>query len=80
MMPAASIEPARRTKPRTTAALHKLLERIERDYRDTPGLSVTAHQAEQLWGLGSTTCLFVLTTLILRGILRQTANGAYVRA
>lgn len=80
MMPAASIESARRTKPRTTAALHELLQRIERDYRDTPGLSVTAHQAERLWGLGSTTCSFVLTTLILRGILRRTASGTFVRA
>lgn len=72
--------PARSTKPATTAALHELLQRIERDYGEIPGLSVTASQAERLWGLGTTTCSFVLTTLILRGILRRTADGAYIRA
>ena len=79
-MSAASIGFARRTKPRTTAALHELLQRIERDYRDMPGLSVTSHQAERLWGLASATCSMVLSTLILRGVLRQTTNGAYVQA
>ena len=50
MMPTATSEPARRTKPQTTAALHELLQRIESEYRQMPGLSVTARQAERLWG------------------------------
>lgn len=79
MMPTATSEPARRTKPQTTAALHELLQRIESEYREMPGLSVTARQAERLWGLDSTTCGFVLMTLIQRGILRRTASGTYVR-
>ena len=32
MMPTATREPARRTKPQTTAALHELLQRIEGEY------------------------------------------------
>lgn len=72
-------EPARRTKPPTTAALHELLQRIEGEYRELPALSVTAPQAERLWSLDSTTCSFVLMTLIQRGILRRTASGTYVR-
>ena len=56
MMSAATREPVRRTKPQTTAALRELLQRIERDYREMPGLSVTAPQAERLWNLDSTTC------------------------
>ena len=79
MMPSAPIERVRRTKPRTTAALHALLRNIEREYREVPGLSVTARQAERLWGLGSTTCEFVLAILIQRGILKRTARGTYVR-
>ena len=79
MMPTAMIEPARRTKPRTTAALHELLQSIEREYRELPGLSVTARQAERLWGLASTTCEFVLMVLVQRGILKRTARGTYVR-
>ena len=80
MMRPASIESARRMNPQTTAALHELLARIERDYRETPGLSVTARQAERLWEMGSTTCSFVLMTLMLRGVLRQAVDGTYVRA
>lgn len=79
MMPTATSEPARRTKPQTTAGLHELLQRIEGEYRELPMLSLTAPQAERLWGLDSTTCSFVLMTLIQRGILRRTASGTYIR-
>ena len=78
-MPTATNERARRTKPQTTAALHELLQRIEREYREMPGLSVTAPQAERLWGLDSMTCGFVLMTLIQRGILKRTTSGTFVR-
>ena len=71
--------PARRTKPQTTAALHQLLQRIEGEYREMPGLCVTAAQAQRLWGLDGTTCAFVLMTLIQRGILKRTPGGTYVR-
>ena len=77
---AAVNDPARRNKPRTTAALHELLRRIEGEFREMPGLSVTAPQAERLFGLDSTTCSFVLMTLMQRGTLKQTASGTYVRA
>lgn len=69
----------RRSKPATTAALHNLLQRIEREYREMPGLSVTARQAEQLWGLDTTTCAFVLMMLVQRGVLKATASGTYVQ-
>lgn len=68
-----------RGKPETTAALHELLRRIESEYREMPGMCVTAAQAERLWGLDSTTCSFILMTLIERGILRRTPRGTYVR-
>ena len=78
-MPSATSEPARRTKPQTTAALHELIQRIEGEYREMPTLSVTAAQAERLWGLDSMTCGFVLMTLIQRGVLKRTASGTFVR-
>jgi hypothetical protein len=77
-MSASTIADTRRAKPRA-AALHELLQRIEGEYREMPGLNVTAPQAERLWGLDSTTCSFVLTTLIDRGVLRRTTRGTYVR-
>jgi DNA-binding IclR family transcriptional regulator len=63
----------------TTPALHDLLRRIESEYHEMPGMCVTLPQAQRLWGLDTTTCSFVLTTLVERGILRRTAHGTYVR-
>ena len=78
-MAAAAMETARRTKPRTTAGLHELLQRIEADYRELPALNVTESQAQRLWGLDSTTCAFVLMTLMERGVLERTPTGTYIR-
>ena len=77
-MSASEIKDAPRSKPRGSG-LHELLQRIEGEYREMPGLSVTAPQAERLWGLDSTTCSFVLMTLIDRGVLKRTTRGTYVR-
>ena len=73
-------EPVRRVKPETSAAFHELLRRIESEYQEMPGLSLTASQARRLWGLDTTTCTFVLVTLTQRGILRLTTDGTYIRA
>lgn len=78
-MPSSAKESARRTKPSTTAGLHELLETIEREYREMPGMCVTELQAQRLWGLDGTTCSFVLMTLTERGILKRTPHGTYVR-
>jgi hypothetical protein len=79
MMSAATTVHARQTRPQTTAALHDLLRRIESEYLEMPGLCVTAPQAQRLWGLDTTTCSFVLATLVQRGVLKRTHHGTYVR-
>ena len=66
-------------EPESRSTLHDLLRRIESEYREMPGMCVTAAQAQRLWGLDATTCNFVLTTLIERRILRRTARGTYVK-
>jgi hypothetical protein len=70
---------ARTTEPQPTGALFELLQRVEAEYREMPGLSLTLSQAERLWGLDRATCAFVLTTLIDRRVLRQAPNGTYLR-
>jgi hypothetical protein len=60
-------------------ALHDLMHRVESEYREMPGMCVTAAQAQRLWGLDATTCTFVLRQLVERGILRRTPRGTYVR-
>ena len=75
---APATDAARRTRPRLGASVQELLQRIEGEYREMPGLNVTAHQAERLWGLDGTTCSLVLTILVERGTLRRTTRGTYL--
>ncbi len=65
--------------PRSTPALTDLLRRVEGEYSEMPGLSLTAPQAERLWGLDGATCAVVLATLVDRQVLRRTAGGTYLR-
>ena len=59
--------------------LHELLHRVECEYREMPGMCVTASQAQRLWGIDATTCAFVLSTLVERGVLRRTPRGTFIR-
>jgi hypothetical protein len=63
----------------TTRAIGELLLRVEGEYREMPGLSLTVPQAERLWGLDASTCASVLTALIERRVLSRTAGGTYLR-
>jgi hypothetical protein len=67
------------TQARTTPAIRELLLRIEGEYREMPGLSLTMSQAGRLWGLDRGTCSFVLTTLIELRVLKQTRMGTFLR-
>jgi Fic family protein len=57
-----------------------VVRRIESEYREMPGLCLTAAQAQRLWGLDHATCLRVLTLLVSRRILKRTKTGLYLRA
>jgi hypothetical protein len=56
------------------------LERVQGEYREMPGLSLTESQAQRLWGLDSTACHALFQALLQSGFLRRTNNGAYIRA
>lgn len=60
-------------------ALPDLLRRVESEYREMPGMCVTAPQAQRLLGLDSNTCTTVLTMLVERRVLRRTTRGTYVK-
>lgn len=66
-------------EPEAVTPLHDILRRIEGEYREMPGMCVTAAQAQRLWGLDATTCAFVLRTLVDRHILRRTPRGTFVK-
>jgi hypothetical protein len=64
----------------TATKIRDVLQRVQGEYRDMPGLKLTEAQAQRLLGIDCDTCAVVLTTLIERRFLRRTANGLYVRA
>jgi hypothetical protein len=70
---------ARRIDRRTTPVSREAILRVEGEYREMPGLSLTLPQAARLWGLDPSTCERVLTTLIERRVLKRAWNGTYVR-
>ena len=59
--------------------LHRLMEQIQAEYAEMPGLSVTLSQAQRLWALDSQTCEEVFRQLIGKGVLKLTAKGRFVR-
>jgi hypothetical protein len=56
-----------------------LAARVENEYQEMPGLSLTTAQARRLWRLDAVTCDRVLESLVREGHLRRTADGTYVR-
>jgi hypothetical protein len=57
-----------------------LLSRVRAEFREMPGLRLTATQARRLWALDSTQCHTVLAALVRDGFLRRTADGSFVRS
>lgn len=57
-----------------------LLTRIRAEYRQMPGLSVTAAQASRLWHADRRSCEAVLQRLVNERFLTVTDDGRFVRA
>ena len=55
------------------------LRRIQSEYYEMPGLSLTASEAQRLWGLSREECEAILNELIGQRFLRRTRAGAFVR-
>jgi hypothetical protein len=62
------------------ADLRKWTAVIRAEYREFPGLSLTAAQVQRLWNLDRDTCRCLLDAMVRANFLRQTADGQYVRA
>jgi hypothetical protein len=54
-------------------------QRILAEYREMPGLCLTAEQGGRLWGLDPPRCHLILERLVANGHLRRTPQGTYVR-
>jgi hypothetical protein len=58
----------------------RLVQRVESEFREMPGLHLTPAQAARLWHLDAVLCQQVIDCLVGRAFLRWTAAGTIVRA
>ncbi len=59
--------------------IEDVLQRIQGEYVEMPGLRLTAAQAQRLWGLERDACAALLEDLVSARFLVQTRDGAFVR-
>ena len=56
-----------------------VLQRIQGEFVEMPGLCLTAAQAQRLWGLERDVCDALLAALVDAHFLAQTRDGAFIR-
>ena len=75
-MPSTNAPPELRTR---ADVLQELTTRVQAEYAEMPGLSLTLAQAQRLWAVDRQTCEKVFMALTARGFLRATTKGSFVR-
>jgi hypothetical protein len=56
-----------------------VLQRIQGEFIEMPGLRLTAAQAQRLWGLDRDACSALLGTLVDAKFLARTRDGSFIR-
>jgi hypothetical protein len=59
--------------------MDEVLQRIQGEYLEMPGLRLTAAQARRLWGLERDVCDALLAALVDARFLARTRDGAFIR-
>jgi hypothetical protein len=59
--------------------IDEVLQRIQGEYIEMPGLRLTPAQAQRLWGLEQDVCDALLGALVDAKFLSVTQDGAYIR-
>lgn len=59
--------------------IDEVLQRIQGEFVEMPGLRVTAAQARRLWSLERDVCEALLGALVDAKFLARTRDGAYIR-
>jgi hypothetical protein len=59
--------------------IDEVLQRIQGEFVEMPGLRLTGAQAQRLWGLERDVCDALLGALVDAKFLSQTRDGAFVR-
>ncbi len=60
--------------------LDDVLQRVQGEYREMPGLRLTTAQAQKLWGLDRTACDALLGALVDAKFLFRTRDGSFMRS
>ena len=58
----------------------RILDRVQSEFLEMPGLRLTSAQAARLWSLDRHTSERILDNLITTGFLARNRRGAYLRA
>jgi len=59
--------------------IEDVLQRIQGEFVEMPGLRLTAPQAQRLWGLERDVCDALLKALVEAKFLSRTRDGAFIR-
>jgi hypothetical protein len=59
--------------------IDEVLQRIQGEFVEMPGLRLTTAQAQRLWGLERDICDALLGALVDAKFLSQTRDGAFIR-
>jgi hypothetical protein len=59
--------------------IEQMLQRIQGEFVEMPGLRLTPAQAQRLWGLDPNVCDAVLGALVDAKFLTKTRDGSFVR-
>jgi hypothetical protein len=59
--------------------IDEVLQRIQGEFVEMPGLCLTGAQAQRLWGLDRDVCDALLGALVDARFLTRTRDGAYMR-
>ena len=65
------------TRPHSNVSSPELLHRIRAEYREMPGLQLTASQAQRLFGVDANTWDAALAALVSAKFLSLTRNGQF---
>lgn len=59
--------------------INEVIQRIQGEFVEMPGLCLTAPQAQRLWGLDRDVCEALLGALVDAKFLSRTREGAFVK-
>ena len=65
--------------PRRWLTMSTLVQRIQKEFEEAPGLAITVENGVRFWVLDAATCKRVLTDLQAAGFLVKSADGHFRR-